>query len=78
MAQFSRVGGSALLVPVLIVAAGQLGGGLAWLAVSGEDAPDLIASAPVPASRVLRAKTEAVLGGIVAVIFGPFVAVSRG
>jgi ABC-2 type transport system permease protein len=63
---------SALLVPILIVTAGQLGGGLAWLAVSGEDAPDLIASAPVPASRVLRAKTEAVLGGI-AVIFGPFV-----
>jgi ABC-2 type transport system permease protein len=46
---------------------------LAWLAVSGEDAPDLIASAPVSARRVLRAKTEAVLGGI-AVVFGPFVA----
>jgi ABC-2 type transport system permease protein len=63
---------SALLVPILIVTAGQLGGGLAWLAVSGEDAPDLIASAPVPTARVLRAKTEAVLGGI-AVVFGPFV-----
>ena len=59
-------------MPILIVAAGQLGGGLAWLAVSGEDAPELIASAPVPAARVLRAKTEAVLGAI-AVIFGPFV-----
>jgi ABC-2 type transport system permease protein len=67
-------GASALLVPVLIVASGQLGGGLAWLAVSGEDAPDLIASAPVPAIYVLRAKTEAVLGGV-AVIFAPFVAV---
>ena len=65
---------SALLVPVLIMAAGQLAGGLAWLAVSGEDAPDLIASAPVPAGHVLRAKTEAVLGGI-AVVFGPFVVV---
>jgi ABC-2 type transport system permease protein len=62
----------ALLVPILIVTAGQLGGGLAWLAVSGEDAPELIATAPVPAGQVLRAKTEAVLGGI-AVIFGPFV-----
>jgi ABC-2 type transport system permease protein len=61
-----------MLVPILIVTAGQLGGGLAWLAVSGEDAPDLIASAPVVASRVMRAKTEAVLGGI-ALIFGPFV-----
>lgn len=66
-------GASALLVPILIMAAGQLGGGLAWLAVSGEDAPELIASAPVAASRVLRAKTEAVLGGI-AMIFGPLVA----
>jgi ABC-2 type transport system permease protein len=60
-----------LLVPVLIVASGQLGGGLAWLAVSGEDAPDLIASAPVPSSHILRAKTEAVLGCISA-IFAPF------
>ncbi len=65
-------GASALLVPVLIMAAGQLGGGLAWLAVSGEDAPDLILSAPVSGARVLRAKVEAVLGGIAA-IFGPFV-----
>ena len=65
-------GASALLVPVLIMAAGQLGGGLAWLAVSGEDAPELIASAPVSRGRVLRAKIEAVLGGI-AVVFGPLV-----
>jgi ABC-2 type transport system permease protein len=61
-----------LLVPVLIMAAGQLGGGLAWLAVSGEDAPELIATAPVPAAQVLRAKTEAVLGGV-AVVFGPLI-----
>ena len=67
-------GASALLVPVLIVAAGQLGGGLAWLAVSGEDAPELIASAPVHGRHVLRAKTEAVLGGV-AVVFAPFVVV---
>jgi ABC-2 type transport system permease protein len=65
---------SALLVPILIVAAGQLAGGLAWLAVSGEDAPDLIASAPVSAVSVLRAKAEAVLSGI-AVTFGPFVVI---
>ena len=31
-----------LLVPVLVMAAGQLAGGLAWLAISGEDAPDLV------------------------------------
>jgi ABC-2 type transport system permease protein len=65
---------STLLVPVLITVAGQLGGGLAWIAVSGEDAPDLVASSPVPLARVLRAKTEAVMGGI-AVVFVPFLLV---
>ena len=69
---FSGGGMTALLVPVLIMAAGQLGGGLAWLAVSGEDAPELIATAPVPTAQILRAKTEAVLGGV-AVVFGPLV-----
>jgi ABC-2 type transport system permease protein len=63
-----------LLVPVLIMAAGQLAGGLAWLAISGEDAPDLIATAPVAASRVLGAKVEAVIGAL-AIVFGPFLAV---
>ena len=63
---------SALLVPILIMAAGQLAGGLAWLAISGEDAPDLIASAPVTNPCVLRAKTEAV-AGMLAIVFGPFV-----
>jgi ABC-2 type transport system permease protein len=63
-----------LLVPVLVMAAGQLAGGLAWLAISGEDAPDLVATAPVPTSFIVRAKIEAVLGAI-AVIFAPLVAV---
>jgi ABC-2 type transport system permease protein len=65
-------GASTLLVPILIMAAGQLAGGLAWLAVSGEDAPDLIASAPVTNACVLRAKTEPVMGAI-AIALGPFV-----
>jgi ABC-2 type transport system permease protein len=63
-----------LLVPVLVMAAGQLAGGLAWLAISGEDAPDLVATAPVPAGFILRAKVEAVLG-VIAVVFSPMVAV---
>ncbi|MGA2893497.1 MAG: permease [Xanthobacteraceae bacterium] len=63
-----------LLVPVLVMAAGQLAGGLAWLAISGEDAPDLVASAPVPPRFVVRAKIEAVLG-VIAVVFAPLVAV---
>ena len=63
-----------LLVPVLVMAAGQLAGGLAWLAISGEDAPELVASAPVPARFIVRAKIEAVLG-VLAVVFAPLLAV---
>jgi ABC-2 type transport system permease protein len=62
-----------VLVPVLTMAAGQLAGGLAWLAISGEDAPDLVATAPVPAGQIVRAKIEAVMGAI-ALVFLPFVA----
>jgi ABC-2 type transport system permease protein len=65
--------GLVLLVPVLVMAAGQLAGSLAWLAISGEDAPDLVATAPVPAGHVLRAKIEAVVGAV-ALVFAPFVA----
>jgi ABC-2 type transport system permease protein len=65
--------GLVLLVPVLVMAAGQLAGGLAWLAISGEDAPDLVATAPVPARHIVRAKIEAVMGAT-AIVFAPFVA----
>jgi ABC-2 type transport system permease protein len=61
-----------LLVPVLVMAAGQLAGGLAWLAISGEDAPDLVATAPIPESWMIQAKIEAVTGSV-AVVFAPFV-----
>jgi ABC-2 type transport system permease protein len=69
-------GGGALnlLAPVLVMAAGQLAGGLAWLSISGEDAPDLVATAPIPQRYVLRAKIEAVIA-IIAAIFAPLVAV---
>ena len=66
-------GGFVLLVPVLVMAAGQLGGGLAWLSISGEDAPDLVATAPITARRVTWAKIEAVMETI-AIVFAPFVA----
>jgi ABC-2 type transport system permease protein len=61
-----------ILVPVLVMAAGQLAGGLAWLTISGEDAPDLVVTAPVSQSRLLRAKIEAVMECI-AIVFCPFV-----
>ena len=53
-----------LLVPVLVMASGQLAGGLAWLAISGEDAPDLVRTAPVRPGQIVRAKIEAVLGAV--------------
>ncbi|MGH6665455.1 MAG: permease [Pseudolabrys sp.] len=61
-----------VLIPVVVMAAGQLAGGLAWLSISGEDAPDLVASAPITARRILWAKIEAVIG-MIALIFGPIV-----
>lgn len=53
-----------VVVPILVMAAGQLAGGLAWLAISGEDARDLVMSAPVAGRAVLAAKTQAVLGAV--------------
>jgi len=70
---FGEDGALLVLVPVLVMAAGQLAGGLAWLAISGEDAPDLVATAPVAPHRIVRAKVEAVMGAV-AIVFAPFVA----
>jgi ABC-2 type transport system permease protein len=61
-----------LITPVIVMAAGQLAGGLAWLTISGEDAADLVATAPLPHARVTRAKIEVVLIAIGAV-FAPLV-----
>jgi ABC-2 type transport system permease protein len=60
-----------VLAPVLTMAAGQLGGGLAWLAVSGEDAPDLIATAPIGTRRMITAKIQSVLAAVL-LVFTPF------
>ena len=50
-----------LLIPVVVMAAGQLAGGLAWLSISGEDAPDLVATAPIGSHHVVSAPIVAVL-----------------
>jgi ABC-2 type transport system permease protein len=63
-----------VLIPVVVMAAGQLAGGLAWLSISGEDAPDLVATAPITLQRILWAKIEAVIG-VIALVFAPIVAV---
>ncbi|MEP1574687.1 permease [Roseibium album] len=52
---------SVIIAPVIVMAVGQLAGGLAWLTISGEDAPDLIATAPISLFTRLWAKVLSVL-----------------
>jgi len=66
-------GALVVVVPVLVMAAGQLAGGLSWLAISGEDAHDLVVTAPVHPRTVLRAKIEAVLI-VIAIVLLPLLA----
>src|ERR1700744_5871622 len=61
-----------LITPVIVMAAGQLSGGLGWLTISGEDAPDLVSTAPLPPSGLIRAKIEVVLL-VLGVLFAPLV-----
>jgi ABC-2 type transport system permease protein len=65
-----KAGAFVVVVPVLVMAAGQLAGGLSWLAISGEDAHDLVVTAPVHPRAVLVAKIEAVLT-VIAVVLLP-------
>ena len=61
---------SVIIAPVVVMAVGQLAGGLAWLTISGEDAPDLIATAPISTFTRLWAKVLSVLA-LIAVIIIP-------
>lgn len=58
----NSTGALVVVVMVLVTVGGQLGGALAWLAISGEDAPDLVATAPITPLAITRAKVEAVMG----------------
>ena len=48
------------LSPTIVVIAAQVAASLAWITVSGEDAPELIAAAPVSRAEVESAKIAAV------------------
>ncbi|MCP5083904.1 MAG: permease [Alphaproteobacteria bacterium] len=61
-----------IIITVLVMASGQLAGGLAWLAISGEDAHDLVTTAPVSERALVWAKVEAVMS-IIAVVVSPFI-----
>ena len=68
----SSSGTFVVVVMVLVSVGGQLAGALSWLAISGEDAPDLVRAAPVSALAVTRAKVEAVMGAV-ALMLAPLV-----
>jgi ABC-2 type transport system permease protein len=55
----------------LVVLAGQVAGSLAWITISAEDAPDLLACAPTSISTLGRAKLAAALAPV-AVLLAPF------
>ncbi len=56
------------VAPTVVVVAAQVAASLAWIMVSGEDAPELIASAPVTSAAVDRAKLGAIVLPVLAVI----------
>lgn len=60
-----------IVVAIITMAAAQLAGGLAWLTISGEDAHDLVLTAPLTPRDMLTAKIEAVIVAI-AVVTAPF------
>jgi ABC-2 type transport system permease protein len=49
-------GDGTLFVPMFVVLAGQIAGGLTWIALSADDAPDLIGTAPQSKGLIRRAK----------------------
>ncbi len=59
------------LTPAIIVIAAQVAASLAWLAVSGEDAPELIATAPVRPATVDAAKLSAIALPLLAIASVP-------
>ena len=67
--------GESLILPGsaagLAIMAGQVAGSLAWITVSAEDAPDLLASAPAPVSLIRRGKIAAAALPV-AVLLAPF------
>ncbi len=48
------------VAPMIVVVTFQVSSSLTWLGLSGEDAPDLLAGAPVPGSLLRRGKLQAV------------------
>lgn len=59
---------------ILVLIAGNLAAAFGWLAVSGEDAPDLLSASPLRPADMLRAKLEAALLPVGVALLMPIVA----
>jgi ABC-2 type transport system permease protein len=59
------------LAPAIVVIAAQIAASLAWITVSGEDAPELIAAAPVRRAEVELAKVTAVGAPVLVILALP-------
>jgi ABC-2 type transport system permease protein len=57
--------------PTIVVIAAQLAGSLAWVALSGEDAPEFLATAPVTRGEVERRKIESIAAPIIVILGAP-------
>jgi ABC-2 type transport system permease protein len=62
--------------PTLVVIAGQLAGSLAWIALSAEDAPDFLATAPVTRGEIERGKLAAIALPVAAIMTPPLIALA--
>lgn len=62
--------------PALVVIAAQLAGALSWIALSGEDAPDFLTTAPLSRAVIERAKIAAIGQPIALVLALPLAALA--
>ena len=62
--------------PLIVVIGAQLAGSLAWLALSGEDAPDLLRAAPITTARIERHKLQAIMAPIALLLAAPVAALA--
>jgi ABC-2 type transport system permease protein len=67
------IGGSVGLAvsPFLVVVASQISASLAWLAMSSEDAPEFLLTAPIARRQIERGKMEAVFLPLALLLAGP-------
>jgi ABC-2 type transport system permease protein len=61
------------IAPFLVVVAAQLSASLAWLSLSGEDAPEFLRAAPLTRPQLERAKLEAIAVPVVGILAIPLV-----